>query len=233
MASSKSMDFPNARKSSYAAQVQQMQANENLENNQIFLPLPGPAGPQGEPGKQGPEGPPGPRGEQGPKGKDGVSSVSSSGQQSGWASYHSDQGKEIRLGAAYGVDGWVDVSLSNQKTSDETFIPKGCTSLWNQDSRRLNFLGLNVGAQVFVTYNFELTTFQTGTELWARTYSSKSKQNICQFLGSFKYQTSYPMSITQQVFIEDKWSWSEGAIPQFRTDHESSIILNSIYVGVV
>jgi hypothetical protein len=233
MATSKSMDFPSARKTSYAAQVELSKATNNLESSTAFIPLPGPEGPRGETGKQGPTGPEGPRGEPGPKGKDGASSVSASGQQSGWASYHSVVGKEIRLGAAYGTDGWVDIFLSNQKDSDENFLPKGCTSLWNQDSRRLNFLGLNVGAQVFVTYNFELTTFQTGTELWARTYSSKSKQNICQFLGSFKYQTTYPMSVTQQIFIEDKWSWSEGAIPQFRTDYESSVILNSIYVGVV
>jgi hypothetical protein len=233
MASSKSMDFPSGRKSSYAAQVEQLQATTGAESNSVFIPLPGPEGPRGANGLQGPPGPAGPMGLPGPKGADGASSVSSSGQQSGWASYHSGAGKEIRLGAAYGVDGWVDVFLSNQKESDETFLPKKCTSLWNQESRRLNFLGLNVGAQVFVTYNFELTTFQTGTELWARTYSSKSKQNICQFLGSFKYQTTYPMSVTQQIFIEDKWSWSEGAIPQFRTDYESSIILNSIYVGVV
>ena len=85
MAASISMDFPGAKKSSYAAQVEQSQSLPYQENTLSFLPVPGPVGPQGpagRDGKDGKEGPVGPEGKegqkgpQGPSGKDGKSSVS-------------------------------------------------------------------------------------------------------------------------------------------------------------
>ena len=51
MASSKSMDFPGAKKSSYAAQVEQSQSSPYQENALSFLPVPGPSGAEGPQGR--------------------------------------------------------------------------------------------------------------------------------------------------------------------------------------
>ena len=78
MAVSKSMDFPGAKKSSYAAQVEQSQASPTVDNALSFLPVPGPVGPQGpagRDGKDGKEGPEGPEGKTGPKGAQGPAGV--------------------------------------------------------------------------------------------------------------------------------------------------------------
>ena len=241
MASSKSMDFPGAKKSSYAAQVEQSQAIGLPDNTLSFLPVPGPTGPQGpagrdgKDGKEGPQGPEGPRGQKGdrgPAGADGKSLISSSGQQPGWGSYISTSPVTARLGATKGVDGWVSLVMS---TIDEfeTFLPTGCASLWNSHARALNFKGLKVGSQVFVTYNFELTTFTPNTEVWLRTYFSSHNQEIAEFVGSLKYTNTYNFSVTQQLFIENQKMWGNGAVPQIRTDFDASAILNSIYVSVV
>jgi hypothetical protein len=244
MAVSKSMDFPGAKKSSYAAQVEQSQGAGYQENTLSFLPVPGPTGPQGpagrdgkdglpgQPGSEGPEGKQGPKGEKGSNGKDGISSLSSSGQQAGWASYTSINSSNIRLGATQGIDGWVNINM-NTSESFENFLPKGCVSLWNQHAKMLNFKGLEIGAQVFVTYNFELTTFSPNTEVWIRTFFPSNEQEVAQIIGSFKYQHTYNLSVTQQLFIENQKMWGNGAIPQIRTDYDASVVLNSVYVSVV
>lgn len=242
MAVSKSMDFPGAKKSSYAAQVEQSQASPSLDNALSFLPVPGPVGPQGpagrdgKDGKQGPEGPegkPGPKGAQGPAGKDGLSSLSSSGQQAGWASYHNKLEKPFKLGISEGDDGWVTTFLLSEGNSNEVYLPKGCSPLWNDHSRSFNFRGLEIGAQVFITYGFELTTYSSNTEAWIRTYSPNSDLDVAQFIGSMKYQHTYPITVTQQIFIENQKIWGNGAVPQIRTDYDASVILKSIYVSVV
>jgi hypothetical protein len=242
MAISKSVDFPGASKSSYAAQVERNKNSAPEDNALTFLPVPGPVGPQGPAGKDGkdgkqgepgPEGPKGPRGERGYPGQNGESSLSSSGQQAGWASYSSNDTKEVRLGADKGTDGWVDVFLGKTIITNESFLPKDCVSLWNSSSRLLNFKGLKVGSQVFVTYNFHITTFTPNTEIWLRTFFPSLNGDISQFVGSFKYQHTYELSVTQQIFIENKDVWAAGGIPQIRSDFEASAILNSIYVSVV
>ena len=245
MAVSKSMDFPGAKKSSYAAQVASQTskvAETQLfpESTLNFVPVPGPQGPPGPPGKDGERGEQGftgnigPKGERGLPGKDGESSLSASGQQAGWASYTNSAIKPIKLGITQGDDGWVSVWLDTKdKTQNETYMPKGCTSLWNSHQRMLNFHGIKEGSQVFVTYNFELTTYTSNTEVWLRTYFAKKDQEFVQFMGSLKYQNVYNLSATQQIFIEDPVMWGNGAIPQIRTDFDASVILNSIYVSVV
>jgi hypothetical protein len=241
MAASKSMDFPGGKKSSYAAQVEQSQASPSTDNALLFLPVPGPVGPQGpagrdgKDGKEGPQGPEGQRGqkgEKGPTGQNGLSSLSSSGQQAGWASYFSKEDIDIRLGATRGIDGWVSLFITDGEKKEE-FLPKGCVSLWNPHARMLNFKGLELGSQVFLTYNFELTTFTQNTEVWMRTFFPSQEKDISQIVGSFKYQHTYDLSITQQVFIENKKMWGSGAVPQLRTDFDASVILKSIYVSVV
>ena len=245
MAVSKSMDFPGSKKSSYAAQVEQSQASSYQENTLSFLPVPGPVGPQGPAGRdgkdgkegpqgqQGPEGKQGPKGEKGANGKDGVSSISSSGQQAGWASYHNSLEKPFKLGISQGDDGWVTTYIVSEGLSNEEYIPEGCVSLWNNHTRAFNFKGLKEGAQVFITYSFELTTYSTNTEAWIRTYSANSNLEISQFIGSMKYQHTYPITVTQQLFIENQKIWGNGAIPQIRTDYDASVIMKSIYVSVV
>ena len=243
MATSKSMDFPSAKKSSYAAQVEQSQATGLPDNTLSFLPVPGPVGPQGPPGKdgkdgnQGPEGPEGKagaKGSPGPAGKNGLSSLSSSGQQAGWASYTNAIEKPVKLGISQGDDGWVTLVLDTKdKNQNEKYLPKDCTSLWNSHQRALNFHGIKEGSQVFVTYNFELTTNTPNTEVWLRTYFKSNDQEFLQLVGSFKYQGTYVLSITQQIFIENFSMWSNGAVPQIRTDFDASVMFNSVYVSVV
>jgi hypothetical protein len=240
MAASKSMDFPNAKKSSYAAQVEQNQ-NVYQENTLSFLPVPGPQGPvgpsgrdgkDGKEGSQGPEGKIGPMGPAGPSGQNGKSSLSSSGQQAGWASYLNNSLSDIRLGATRGVDGWVSLYMASEK-NNEQFLPKDTVSLWNSHSRMLNFKGLKIGSQVFVTYNLELTTFTANTEVWLRTFFPAHEQEIAQLVGSFKYQNVYDISVTQQIFIENQQIWGNGGVPQIRTDFDASVIFKSVYVSVV
>jgi hypothetical protein len=242
MATSKSMDFPGAKKSSYAAQVEQSQASPYQENTLSFLPVPGPVGPQGPSGKDGKDGevgPQGPQGEQGPKGEkganghDGASALSSSGQQAGWASYFNKIENSHKLGVTQGDDGWVTVYINCEGSNDETYLPKNTVSFWNDHARMLNFKGLKEGAQVFITYNFELTTYASNTEVWIRTFFANSNREISQFVASLKYQHTYPISVTQQVFIEDQKMWGNGAYPQIRTDYDASVIMKSIYVSVV
>jgi hypothetical protein len=243
MAASKSMDFPGAKKSSYAAQVEQTQASPYQENTLSFLPVPGPQGPQGPAGRDGKDGLPGPvgpegqkgqKGERGPSGQNGLSSLSSSGQQAGWASYTNAIEKPIKLGISQGNDGWVTLVLDTKdKEQNETYLPAGCTSLWNSHQRALNFHGIKQGSQVFVTYNFELTTYTSNTEVWLRTYFASKDREFVQLIGSFKYQNVYNLSVTQQIFIEDQSMWGNGAVPQIRTDFDSTVIFNSVYVSVV
>jgi len=243
MAASKSMDFPGAKKSSYAAQVEQSQASPYQENTLSFLPVPGPQGQPGPPGRDGRDGEKGeqgftgnigPQGDRGLKGADGLSNLSSSGQQAGWASYTNTITKPTKLGISEGDDGWVTLMLDTKdKSQDETYLPKGCTSLWNSHQRALNFHGIKQGSQIFVTYNFELTTYNANTEVWLRTYFASNDQEFVQLVGSFKYQNTYNLSATQQIFIENQAMWGNGAVPQIRTDFDASVILNSVYVSVV
>lgn len=242
MAASKSMDFPGAKKSSYAAQVEQSQASIGSDNALSFLPVPGPVGPQGpagrdgrngEQGLQGPKGEPGPKGDRGPAGVSGQSSLSSSGQQSGWASYNNKLEKPFKLGISEGEDGWVTTFVLSEGLSNEKYLPKGCTPLWNDHARAFSFRGLKEGAQIFITYSFELTTYSSNTEAWIRTYSPNSDLDVAQFIGSMKYQHTYPITVTQQIFIENQKIWGNGAVPQIRTDYDSSVVMKSIYVSVV
>ena len=239
MSISKSMDFPGAKKSSYAAQVQQSVSSNEGNSSVSFLPVPGPEGPPGPPGRDGKDGaqgipgPQGPKGDRGISGKDGKSSVSSSGQQPGWASYSNSKENEIRLGISNGDEGWVNIFLVANKKVNEKYLPENCVSFWNDNTRMLNFRGIKEGSQVFITYNFELTTYTSNTEVWIRTFFPNTNSEISQFVASLKYQHTHPISVTQQVFIENEKMWQSGAYPQIRTDFDSSVILRSIYVSVV
>lgn len=239
MAVAKSMDFP-GKKKNYAAQVVQSQQTVP-DNTTTYIPVPGPQGPAGAQGPAGPQGPMGPSGkdgERGPKGergtpgKDGESSLSSSGQQAGWAAYYNKNKKSIRLGIDKGDEGWVNVWVDGNP-KNEKYLPKGATSLWNEHQRMLNFHGIKVGSQILVTYNFELTTYNTNTEVWIRTFFPKASSEISQFVASLKYQYTYNISVTQNLFIENDSIWSSGGTPQIRTDYDCDVVMNSIHVSVI
>jgi len=222
MSISKSMNFPSGKKSSYAAQVVETQTT-NTDVLINYVPVPGPMGPQGPQGLPGPQGPAGKDGIQGPKGerglpgKDGESSLSASGQQAGWAAYFNNDRKSINLGVNYGDDGWVKVWVDSKgSNTNEKYLPQGCTSLWNAEQRMLNFHANS-----------------NNTEVWMRTFFPKSSTEISQFVASLKYQYVYNMYVTQHFFIEDQTMWNSGAVPQIRTDYDSSVIMNSIYVSVI
>lgn len=246
MAVSKSMSFPNEKRSSYSDQVTINQGIVSPENTLQFLPVPGPVGPQGPKGEPGPKGSPGEPGEPGQKGergapgkngidgKDGISNISTSGQQPGWASYTNIKNRPTQLGITRGDDGWVTVLINtDNKNSDTRFLPKDSASFWNIDGKKFNFRGLKVGSHVFITYNFTITTFNTNTEVWIRTLCNYSPLDMSQFVASLKYQYEYPITITQDFFIEDDALWQSGAVPQIRTDYDASVIMNKIYVSVI
>lgn len=242
MSVSKSMDFPGAQKSSYAAQVEQNSPiNETPQLS--FLPVPGPQGPVGPAGKdgkdgltgpEGPEGKRGPKGDQGNPGRDGLSSLSSSGQQAGWAAYYNNKKQDVLLGISRGDDGWVKVSVDGKgKRTNEKFLPTGSVSLWNSESKVLNFKGIKEGSQVFVTYNFDITTLNNNTELWVRTVLPGANIEVTTFVGSLKYQYTYNISVNQHLFIEDVGCQILGGSPQVRTDFDSILNMNSIHVSVI
>ena len=116
---------------------------------------------------------------------------------------------------------------------NEEFLPEDCVSLYNVTSRMLNFKGLKVGSIVKVTYNFELSTFVNNTELWVRTDFKDLGFCPTKFVGSFKYQYTYDLSVDQEFFIENKLMWGSGGTPQIRTDFDASAKLKSIYISVV
>ena len=246
MAVSKSMDFPGAKKSSYAAQVEQSASAISNDGSLSFLPVPGPQGPPGPSGRDGKDGllgatgPQGPQGERGLKGdrghsgKDGISSLSSSGQQAGWAAYYNSNKKTTRLGADKGDEGWVSVFVDGlDPRTNEKFLPVDAVSLWNKESRMLNFKGIKEGSQVFVTYNFEITTYNSNTEVWIRTLFPQAESDISQFVSYLKYQYTYNINVTQNFFIENNKIRNSGGTPQIRSDYDADIRMNSIHVSVV
>lgn len=239
------MDFPGAKKSSYAEQVSQTQPQYE-ENTLTFLPVPGPIGPQGPKGEKGDPGTPGPQGEKGEKGEkgnkgkdgqngqDGKSSLSSSGQQAGWAKYYNILLKDIQTGALRGDDGWVNILIKTDENSIyEKFLPNGCVSFWNPNSYRLNFRGVNEGSHIFIKYDLDISTYNTNTEVWIRTVFPGTDLEILSFVANLKYQSTYPLSVTQDFYIENKKVWNSQAIPQIRTDFDSSVVIKSISVSVI
>jgi hypothetical protein len=242
MAVSKSMGFPeDARPSNgYASQVIE-QANQTLSPSLSYIPVAGPQGERGPKGEKGEKGDPGQNGHNGQDGKpgqkgdrgpEGKSSLSASGQQAGWASYYDIATKPQSLGISRGDDGWVSVFIDAKGKNNETYLPDDCVTLYNSVSRTLNFKGVKIGSIVKVTYNIELTTFVNNTEVWVRTDFKDLGFCPTKFVGSFKYQYTYDLSVDQEFYIEDKTMWATGATPQIRTDFDSTVRLKSIYISV-
>ena len=248
MAVSKSMDFPGAKKTSYASQVEQSQAISNPDNTLTFLPVPGPVGPQGPAGRdgkdgkdgkdgsigpQGPEGSKGPRGEKGNPGVDGRTYLPVYEQKTGWAKYDNLNKENFRLGADRGVDGWVDFYVDGKgPRTNEMYLPENGVALYNIASRRLNFRNLKLGSRVQVTYNFDITTFGNNTEIWLRSYFPESEDGYVSFVASLKYQYTYELSTTHTFVVDNQIDKQSGVSPQLRSDLEAIATIKSIHVSV-
>lgn len=242
MAISKGMDFPTSKKSNYAQQVEQSQS-VSPESLATYIPIPGPQGPQGPSGVQGLQGPKGERGPEGQKGepgkdgkngkngKDGVSYIPVSGQKPGWAHYKNIKAVPVRLGAQHGEDGWVTVFVDS-KESEESYLPEGSVSLYNASSRTVNTIGLSQGARVDISYEIDLDLYSNNTEIWVRTYFQEDNSEVVSFVGTMKYSGVHTISVQQTFFVKNKSMKLLGAIPQIRTDFESSGVLRSISIAV-
>jgi len=188
---------------------------------------PGPEGPKGDIGKTGPQGD---RGEPG-KGAEGYDSVS--GQYPGWAYYKNKSDRSTQLGPQRGDDGWVSINFTPEnEQSSNIYMPKGSNDLWQTDMNMFNFKSLKLGAKVDIRYDFTISTESNYTELWMRTFNEKYENCPTSYVANLKYQYSYDMSICQTLYIDSQRIKGYGARPQARTDMESQIVLNGIYISV-
>ena len=236
----KSMDFPNVPKKKYSQTVQEsgiqyvaVPGIQGYQGDQGPKGDKGDQGPQGEKGDKGSTGPQGPKGERGDPGKGAEGYDSVSGQYPGWAQYKNKNLKEVRLGPERGDDGWVSIDFEkNKEESNETYLPKMSTSLWNDVAKSFNFKGLKIGSKVDIRYDFTLTTYMNNTEVWARVFIPDYEKINTGYVGTLKYQYSYEMSYSQTIYIDAQRAKSLGGTIQFRADNESSIILNDIYISI-
>lgn len=232
MATSSNINFPT---SAYASKVK---ASQQTEEPQFFA-VPGPQGPQGPPGPKGDRGLPGEsikgdKGDPGPSGKDGKDGKSyfpSYNQNSGWAKYHDSRDIQIPIGATRGDAGWVSFWVDSS-SKNEKFLPQGSSSLYNPETRKINFRGLEIGSQVQVVYTFEISTFSPNTEVIARSAFQGLDKSVTTLVGSFKYQHTYDISIIHQLSIETQAEKTAGIIPQLMSDLDALASLKSIYISV-
>ena len=227
MAISSNMDFPTG----YAAKVK---SSANPEPT--FFAVPGPAGPQGVPGPKGDKGDPGqaitgPRGERGYPGKDGKSYFPKYEQNVGWGLYKNKNTNSVPAGADRGNDGWVDLYVLSENPV-EAFLPEGCVSLYINDTRRINTRGLKIGAQLSITYEIEVITFNSNTEVWMRSKFGDMDDATTTFCANLKYQHNYEMTVTHNTAVFSEAHKNAGIIPQIRTDLASAVKLKSIYISV-
>jgi hypothetical protein len=236
---SKSMSFPNSKKSSTNSYIEKVQENISLENNISFVPIPGPQGPVGPSGKDGVQGPkgdpgkPGKDGRDGLNGKPGASSISSSGQKAGWAIYNNLNKKQITLGATKGNDGWVRFGIDCEgPETNEKYIPENGVALYNKATQKINLRGINIGSIITIRYDITLTTFHNNTEVWLRTFIPESTKHPTTFAGNLKYQFDYDMSIENTFFLENNKMQNSGAFPEILADNDCLMVVKSMYVYV-
>jgi hypothetical protein len=236
---SKNIDFPKTRKS-YESKIQ-----ESQDQVQQFFAVPGPPGPagpqgpKGEPGKPGEKGETGEKGERGEKGtpgkdgKDGKSYFPVYEQNAGWAIYFNKDQKSIKLSADQGEDGWVSIFVDALgQGTNEKYLPADSVSLYNSVSRRLNFKHLKVGSQISVTYNFEITTFNANTEIWARSIFPNSGLSYSSFVANLKYDYTYDLSVTHNLTLTSDTDRIGGIVPQIRSDYTATAIIKSILISI-
>jgi hypothetical protein len=250
MATSKSMDFPASKSSSYADKVKQ---ETGQLDNSIYIPVPGPQGEKGYPGKDGlpgPEGPAGPRGERGLQGKDGKDgkpgpqgpkgepgeldpTTNPYAQHTGWAIYDNLNNKGLRIGANRGTDGWVDLSVDGLgSNTNEVYLPGNKIPLYNIESQKVNFKHIKLGSRVDITYNLSIETLNNNTEIWLKSLFPDDDNSIISFVASLKYQHTYNLSTTHSFVIDTEKVKRLGISPQIMSDLEGTAILNSIYISI-
>lgn len=243
MAISKNMDFPK-KKTGYAAKVAQQAVSTPEAEASNFLPVPGaqgPMGPKGDRGPKGEQGQKGSKGDSGAPGKDGRDGKDAEDfapvykQKPGWAKYVNAAPDDIRLGASQGEDGWVNFYIDDldKKTSIEKFLPENATSLYGTSIRKINLRELKIGSQVRVSYNFEITTFSNNTEIWARSYFKQTEKEVVSFVANLKYQHTYDIVVTQDIYLENEKDRGTGITPQLRSDMDAYANLKSITISVV
>jgi hypothetical protein len=232
MAVSQNINFPS---SGYASKVK-----ESKESDQpVFFAVPGaagpegPRGPRGEKGERGDPGEPGQsiKGPKGDPGKDGKSYFPKYEQNVGWARYFNKNTNTIPTGATRGEDGWVDLFI-NSAEAIEDFLPEGSVSLYTNDLRKINTRGLKVGSQVQITYDVEVITFNSNTEVWMKSEFADLDDSITTFCANLKYQHTYEMSITHTLAVFSEKHRVAGIMPKIRTDLDSAVKIKSIYVSV-
>lgn len=235
MATSSNINFPT---SGYASKVK-----ESKESDQpVFFAVPGPVGaegPVGPKGEKGDKGDPGesgqsikgPKGDSGKNGKDGKSYFPKYEQNVGWALYKNKKTNTVPAGADRGTDGWVDLYIESENPI-ETFLPDGSVSLYIKDTRKINTRGLKVGAQVQITYDIEVITFNSNTEVWMRSQFFGLDDSTTTFCANLKYQHNYEMTITHTLAIFSEAHKNAGILPQIRTDLDSAVKIKSIYISV-
>jgi hypothetical protein len=240
------MDPPQPLKKKNYLEAVKSSSPQELNNQYIAVPglqgetgLTGAKGDKGDKGDIGPQGPkgdqgkPGPHGERGEPGKGGEGYDSPSGQYPGWAYYKNGSDKLTILGPQRGDDGWVSINFYlDEEYSNENYLMKGHNSLWLSDIGMFNFKALKIGAKVDIRYDFTITTESNYTELWFRTFNEKYSNSPISYVANLKYQYSYDMSFFQTIYIDEQKIKSNGAKPQARTDLESTLLLNGIYISV-
>lgn len=247
MSVSKNMDFPFAKKA-YASKVEESRSTiaSALDiGAAAYVPVPGPQGPEGPQGERGLQGPPGKDGKNGKDGKDGldgkrgkdgkdaISYIPSSGQRSGWATYVNNSNTMSKLGPDRGDDGWVPLSIKDlSRKTNEKYLPEGGSSLYGNEIQKVNLRGLNLGAQIDITYKFELTTLNSNTEIWCRSFLPGSGDSFTSFVGNLKYEYSYEFSVTHHIKITNEADRSAGLVPQVRADSNCLAIIRSIDISV-
>ena len=232
MAFSSNIDFPT---SGYASKVKESQTPQEA----TFFAVPGPQGPPGKDGRPGPKGDKGdpgdsivgPKGPQGNPGKDGKSYFPKYGQNVGWALYRNKNTNTIPAGADRGDDGWVSLYITPEN-SIEDFLPEGSSSLYTLDLRKINTRGLKVGAQLMITYQIEVITFNSNTEVWMKSQFQGLEDSVSTFCANLKYQHSYEMTVTHTIPIFSEAHRTAGIVPKIRTDLESAVKIKTIYISV-
>lgn len=237
-----SMDFPESNKKRKYAE-EQINPTPTLDNNFIYIPVPGPQGERGPRGEKGDPGEVGEKGEKGDRGepglpgkngKDGISNLGISKQQIGWARYQNSNLKSLKISYSDENDGWTNFWIDSfgEKTNIK-YLPESCVSLWIQDARKINLKPLNIGAILDIRYDLEITTLTNNTEISIRTLIPELKeQSPISIMGPLKYQYSYDISLSQKVFIENESIKRGGAFPQIRSDQNILIIVKNIYMSV-
>jgi hypothetical protein len=233
MAISSSMDFP---KSAYASKVRESQPQQQ---DGTFFAVPGPQGPEGKQGPKGEKGDPGesivgPRGEPGRSGRagiDGKSYFPKYDQNAGWALYKNKNTNTIPTGSERGEDGWVSLFIKSEDLIED-YLPEGAVSLYSNDAKKVNTRGLKVGAQVQITYDVEIITFGSNTEVWMKSEFFGLEDSATTFCANLKYQHTYEMTVTHNLAIFSEKHRTAGIVPKIRTDLDAAVKIKSIYISV-